>query len=263
MRSPWSLLILAAGLLVGGCARGPHLAERPDLPARFPYHSAEQIRYQLRLPLDTLRAFIGRARLQIHTPAGTDNLSATIVARRHDSLLIRLSPGWGIEAARLLITPDSVLLHDRIHHRLYTGTRADPAVRRLPLLTESDLFLSLLGALYPPPGRWQVTADSSYYYLSDPTGQHRYVVDPARWRVVRYERYNLVGTLVEAYRFEAFDRFGRLFLPRRLLLERPDLDVAVRLYYRTIQLNPPELPFAWHPDNRTRRMPFQALRERP
>lgn len=248
-------------LVLHGCARGPRLAERPDLPAQFPYHSADQIRYQLRLPLDTLYAFTGQASLQMHTPEGTDNLSATIVARRNDSILIRLSPGWGIEAARLLITPDSVFLHDRIHHRLYTGARTELAVRRFPLLPEGDPFLSLLGALYPPPGRWQVTADSSYYYLSDPAGQNRYVVDPARWRVVRYEHYNPVGILVEAYRLEAFDQFGRIFLPRRLQLERPGLGITVRLYYRRLQLNPPEIALVWNPDARTRRLPFQAMTE--
>ncbi len=255
--------LLSILLLLGGCARGPRLAERPDLPARFPYHSADQIRFRLRLPLDTLRAFTGRARLQVHTPEGTDNLSATIVARRNDTLLIRLSPGWGIEAARLLITPDSVLLHDRIHRRLYFGARSEPAVRRLPLLTESDPFLSLLGALYPPPGRWRVTADSGHYYLYDPDGLYRYVVDPARWRVTRYERYHPNGTLVESYRFEAFDRFGRVFLPRQLLLERPAVGVTVRLYYRTLVLNPPALQFVWNPDPRTRRIPLQAMMERP
>lgn len=262
---PAALLTLLIGLLflLGGCARGPRLAERPDLPERFPYHSAEQIRYRLRLPLDTLRAFTGRASLQVHTPEGTDNLSATIAARRDDTLLIRLSPGWGIEAARLLITPDSVLLHDRIHHRLYFGARTELAVRQLPLLTESDPFLSLLGALYPPPGRWIVTADSGHYYLHDPDGLFRYVVDPARWRVMRYERYDPSGTLVESYQFEAFDRFGQVFLPRRLLLERPTVGVTVRLYYRELALNPPDVQFAWNPDARTRRIPFQAMMERP
>ncbi len=262
---PVLLLALLIGLLLllGGCARGPRLAERPELPDRFPYHSAEQIRYQLRLSLDTLRAFTGRASLQLHTPEGTDNLSATIAARRNDTLLIRLSPGWGIEAARLLITPDSVLLHDRLHHRLYFGVRTELAVRQLPLLTEHDPFLSLLGALYPPPGRWLVTADSAYYYLHDPDGLFRYVVDPARWRVVRYERYDLSGTLVESYRFEAFDRFGQVLLPRRLLLERPAVGMTMRLYYRTLELNPPTLQFSWNPDPRTRRVPFQAMMEQP
>lgn len=260
---PLALLLSGMLLWLGGCARGPRLTPRPELPDRFPYHSADQIRYQLRLPLDTLYAFTGQASLQMRTPEGTDNLSATIVARRNDTLLIRLSPGWGIEAARLLITPDSVLLHDRIHRQLYTGARAELATHRLLLLTESDPFLSLLGALYPPPGLWQVAADSNSYYLQDPSGQHRYVVDPARWRVVRYEHYDPSGMLMELYYFEAFDRFGQVFLPRRILLERPGSGMTLRLYYRTLQLNPPDVRFTWNPDTRTRRIPLKVMLERP
>ncbi|SHK96876.1 DUF4292 domain-containing protein [Rhodothermus profundi] len=256
-------LLVSAVLFLSGCARGPRLTERPALPDQFPYHSAEQICYQLRLPADTIHAFTGRARLQVRTPAGTDNLSITIVARRNDSLLIRLSPGWGIEAARLLITPDSVLLHDRVHHRLYAGTRTEQAVRHLPLPAGRDPFLSLLGILYPSSGFWHVTADSGYYYLQDPSRQQRYIVDPTRWRVVRYERYTPTGILVEVYRFEAFSRFGSIFLPRRIHFERPDLGMTVRLYYRTLQLNPPNLQFVWNPDARLRRLPFQAMLEQP
>jgi hypothetical protein len=251
--------LIACMLFLLGCSRGPRLAELPELPARFPYHTTEQIRAYLRLPLDTLKAFSAQATVQLRSPTGIDNLSAIITARRDDSILIRFNAGWGIEAARLLITADSVFLHDRIHRRLYAGTRRDLMPYRLPIITTTqDPFLGLLGALYPPAGFWQVRIDSTYYLLQDTTGYQRYKIDPARWRVVRYERYDAAGHLVEVYHFEAFDRFGQVFLPRRLLIAQPLQGLEARLYYRELTLNPLSLQFTWNPAG-AGRLPLSAL----
>ncbi len=249
-------------LLLAGCSRGPRIVEAPELPARFPYHTAEQIRAHLRLPLDTLLSFTAKANVQLRSPAGIDNLSATVTARRSDSILIRLHAGWGIEAARLLITPDSVFLHDRIHRRLYTAARHDPIRYWLPITTHQDPFLSLLGAFYPPAGFWQVMADSTSYVLQDTAGSYRYRIDPTRWCVVRYEHYNAAGQVIEAFHFDAFDRFGNVFLPRRLRMAQPLQGFEVRLYYRELTLNPPSLAFTWNPTG-TQRLPLNALSDQP
>ena len=59
---------------------------------------------------------------------------------------------------------------------------------------------------------WQVEADSLYYVLKDPAGRKKYIIDPARWRVVQYEERADDGELLEQRSYGEFDIFNGLYL---------------------------------------------------
>ena len=238
------LFILAAALAVAGCSGSRTVADRPALPSAFPTHSLAQIQASLRAEADTLRAFTAKASLALRTPEQSASLSATLRHRRGDSLFMSLSPGLGIEAARVLVTPDSFYVYDRLKKRLSYGSLAYAAgVLPAPLVGD-DVFRSLLGLTVPESSvDWRVEPDSQFYHLVAPDGLQRYVVDPARWRIVRYEAQTPAGELLETRTYDEFDRFGGVLLPRRVELDRPLDATRARLFFREITLNPDALDF--------------------
>lgn len=238
--------LLAVLLVAAGCA-GPRETAAPDaaLPAAFPSHTASQIQHLVTPAADSLQAFTSSARLSINSPQQRGSFSAKLRHRRGDSLFVSISPGLGIEAARVLVTPDSFYVYNRLERSLTYGSRAFAEEHLPAALTAEDLFANLLGYLAPPPqADLDVAADDRYYYLTDAGSRHTYVVDPAVWRVVRYEVRDPQGDLLEVRTFEDFEPMGGVLLPRRLTFEQPQQESTASLYYRDVDFNPESLSFA-------------------
>lgn len=241
------LPLLIAGLFAfwtSGCGPKPPANPRTELPNAFPNHTAENIQTQIRLTSDTLTSFKAKASLSIESPQRSGRFSADVHDRRGDSLYLAISPGLGIEAARALVTPDSFFLYNRIEKKLLYGS-LDAAGEALPVvLTGDDVFRNLLGLVVPEPDvDWVLDADAAFYYLRDPEGLRMYKIDPALWRVVRYEERAPSGELVEERVFDKFDTFDGVYLPRSVVLRRPAEASSASLYYRSLDLNPPALSF--------------------
>ncbi|HMB93868.1 MAG TPA: DUF4292 domain-containing protein, partial [Rhodothermales bacterium] len=236
---------LLATIWLAGCSGSRELADRPDLPDAFPNHTLAQIQQNVDTPAaDTLSTLKAKTSLTIRTPEQSASLSADLNQRRSDSLYMSLSPGLGIEAARVLITPDSFYVYDRIKKQLTYGSLAYASSFLPASLTGEDVFLTLLGFNVPDGNiDWEVTADSALYQLRDPSGRYQYTIDPTVWRVVRYEERTPSGDMLETRTFSDFDLIGGLFLPRRINLERPLDDTRIMVYYRDLTLNTTDLAF--------------------
>jgi hypothetical protein len=254
---PLCALTVALALTALGC-RSTASTAAGELPARFPNHSADQIRQQILLGADTLRAFTAKARVSIDAPSRSGQFSATIRQRRGDSLFMSLSPGLGIEAARILVTPDSVFIYDRINQRLRYGSLQE-AQSRLPApLAVGRGFDVLLGFMAPNAGsQWTVSADSTTYRLATPGGRRKLVVDPTRWRATRYTRYAADSTLMEERTFSEFTTFDGVTIPRRIQVRRTDPDVSASVFYREVRLNPGSLSFDLDVRRSAKRIPLQ------
>lgn len=248
-------------LVLAGCSGSAPRADS-DVPAEFPGHSAQQIHQRIRLSADTLTAYSAKARLTVESPEQSGQFTATIRQRRNDSLYMSISPGLGIEAARMLVTPDSFFVYDRIHKELTFGAVQD-AQRRIPfLLTTEDVFENFLGILAPDPSvRWQVESDDTFYYLHDPDRRRSYTIDPARWRVVEYTQHAASGALVEQRVFSDFTTIAGVTLPQRVRLRRPTDQSSATLYYRDLELNPGPLSFNLHVSDDVTRIPLLGQRQ--
>lgn len=255
-----TLIGLAFACVVAGCS-GPRLADRPtDLPDAFPFHTAAQIQQYLQLEPDTLYGFSANARVSMRSPANSGSFSARVEHRRSDSLYMSIRVTLGIEAARTLVTPDSFFVYDRIHKQLIYGS-LDYTAGLLPEpFASDDLFPSLLGLIVPEAEvPWRVEADSAFYYLHDPANERTYAVDPALWRVVRYEERTPSGMILEERVYSDFDLFHDLYLPRRVVYNRPLDDASASIYYRSLSLNPGEQAFDLRLGDNVERVPVYAL----
>ena len=210
----------------------------------FPNHTVEQIREQvgrLRIPVEAYQA---ESSLSVRSPYQSGSFSADIQHRANDSLLISISPGLGIVAVKMLITPDSFFVYDRINKELSVGSLASmQAMLPLPL-TPAALFDSMLGLLTPEAGTaWTLSSNKNHYIMNDSSDRLSYTIDPVLWRVLRFEERDDAGELVEERTFTEFEDYDGVYLPRRLTFRRPGDDTAASLYYRKLTVNPVSLSF--------------------
>lgn len=254
---------MGLGVILSGCGSSSPTADDPRLPDRFPDHSVDQIRQEILRTSDTLRAFSAKARISIRSPEKNQSFNAVVRQRRADSLFMRFS-AFGIEGGRLLLTPDSVFFFDTRKGVLRTGPAS--AVRQIfPAPISSDeLFESMLGLIAPDSStQWSIQADSTFYYVStdgsvsSASHKSRYLVDPIRWRVVRYVRQNADGTVLEKRHFSDFRFTEGILIPHRVVFRRPADDLSANVSYEEVNLNPSDLSFSLDVPARIPRRPFQ------
>lgn len=148
----------------------------------------------------------------------------------------------GIEGGRLLLTQDSVFFFDTRRAVLRAGPAS--SVRTLiPVpVSSSRLFQNMLGLIAPPRKQdWSLQSDSSYYYLSASSTNVQYVVDPKRWRVVRYQKTTPEGTVLQKRLFSDFRPVDGVQMPHQLIFRRPNAELSAVVNYRQITLNPSRL----------------------
>jgi hypothetical protein len=232
------------GLIGLTACSGPARTTAPGtMPGAFPNHSAEDIRTSIRRPADTLRTFAADARVTVRSPSRNRSFNADVRQQRADSLFMRFSL-FGIEGGRMLMTPDSVFFYDTRKQTLRAGP-IEQAQRLLPApVASGEVFANMLGLIAPDAGTdWTVTADSSLYYLKDPTGQRQWTIDPSRWRVVRYTEKRADGTVLETRKFSNFRLVRGVVVPHRVVFQRPSEDLMARIQYENLRLNPSGLSF--------------------
>ena len=225
-----------------------------ELPEGFPNHSLEDIQSNLNALTVPVEAYLAESSLSVKTPARSGSFSASISHRKNDSLLITISM-LGIQGVKTLVTPDSFYVHDRINKELTIGG-IHSLQKILPLpVTSETLYSSMLGLLEPEnESRMELTSDSRYYTITIPSQNKKFMVDPAFWRVVRYEERAIDGTLIEERTFSEFDDVEGVYLPRRLTFRRPGDDMSASIYYRDININPRKISFDFKVDSSVERI---------
>ena len=230
------------------------------MPTGFPDHSATDIRTLLLQGVDSVTAYRARARISVRTRERTRTFNAQVRHRRADSLFMRVSL-FGVEGGRLLLTRDSVFFYNTRRAVLRAGPLRD-VQRIFPAPVSSPRFFqNMLGLIAPGTAEaWSVTADSSLYYMAGPRRRTRYTVDPARWRVVRFEQRGPTGNVRQKRLFSNFRTVRGLVLPERVLFERPAADLRALVQYQDLTLNPADLSFGLNVPPDVPRRPFSQQR---
>ena len=238
-----TLFIIA--ITLASCSGSRKSIDTPaELPSEFPNHTLAQIYSNLNRLSVPLHSYEAETSLTVRSPARNGSFSAKIWHRENDSLLINVSPGFGIVAVKTLITPDSFFVHDRINRELTVGQLASlQSILPLPVTSE-DIYASMLGLLAPEESDdWDLKSDSRYYTLSGSMSNQSYFIDPVYWRVVRYEERSSSGSLIEERTFSEFENVEGVYLPRRLTFRRPGDKTSASIYFRDMNINPNALSF--------------------
>ncbi len=232
-------MIILVGVVATGLACASSERVGRSLPDGFPNHSPTEIAGFIRIGVDTLRAYSAESSAAIASSLGSGHFTARTRHRRNDSMRVDVTVQFGIEASRILFTPDSFYVYDRIKNTVYLGDISN-AKRLLPTPWISpELFLDVLGFPDTDIGSgWTVTADSTRYYLTDENGRISMFVDPTRWRIERIEQRDEYDRLVEQKSYLDFRPFDGLVLPSRIVIRRPLDRISATIQHRSVDLNP-------------------------
>lgn len=242
-------VVLAALVVLGGCAKGPLVRDAPDRGTSrgFPDHTASQIVAAVAASVANVRAASSDGRITLtsggRSQDATFSLRARFAGTATDSVTVVVRGPLGIEGGRGVVSADSFLAADRINRRLYVGT-VDAVERYVPGGgSPEQLARAALGLLVPEADTdWIVTPAANRYVLRAPLaggGTRELVVDPALWRVVALRDRDRSGALVGSQEASAFDRVQGVVVPRRVLVTGGDVEAV--LEHRTLALNPADL----------------------
>ncbi|MFO8232091.1 MAG: DUF4292 domain-containing protein [Longimonas sp.] len=236
--------IFAIAALLSACGSSAPVVEEEGVPNAFPNHTPADIREAVHGSTDTLTAFEGEVRMDLNSPMQSGRFRATLRQRRSDTLWMNVRGPLGIDAARMMVTPDSFYVHNRIDEELAVGP-VESAQQVLPVPVSSEtLFQNLMGLLVlPTEGDWSLRHDDELYHLEDAEGRYTYSVDPSIWRVVRFVERDEQGTVVDERVFTDHTRVDGVLIPSRVVLRRPGDGIRALMTYRSITLTPESLSF--------------------
>ena len=142
MKPAASALLLLALLTNAGCKSGkPIPLAGTDLPARSPEKLLERL--LAHEAMDTVGYYSARGNVSVDLPDGSRSFKAHIRLVRDSAAWISVVPALGIEVARILLTPDSLKLLDKLNDQYFVGDSA-AARTRFGLQPSLDLLQQAL-----------------------------------------------------------------------------------------------------------------------
>ena len=167
MNLPAKAGALAAIILTAGCKTSKPISTlKPELPPR----SAEKLLERIQVAhTDTFRYYSAKAAVEFNTPPDDHkSFKAQIRSVRDSAAWVSIVPALGIEAARILLTPDSLKLMDRLHDQYFLGDTTS-AKARFGLSPNLTLFQQALLGMpigLDPNERYRSDRDNGQYVLT-------------------------------------------------------------------------------------------------
>ena len=187
-----------------------------------------------RLDLPTLPAALTAAGdLSIRSPLYTGGAAMRLKHRANDSMLVSLAvPGLGIEAARLLVTPDSFFLYNRLERSVTVGTED-----LLPaMFNVAEAMRRMLGLIRPDGKKaWELVETADGLVLRDADRREQWIIDPALGRVLSYERRLPSGRLAEGLYFAEFVPVDGELYPKRVTYRNPVQSTNGLIHFRSLE----------------------------
>ncbi|MCY4001659.1 MAG: DUF4292 domain-containing protein [Bacteroidetes bacterium] len=171
---------------------------------------------------------------------------AEILHRRADSLLmIFRAPVFGFEAARLLVTQDSLFMYDRLRKHIFVADTTHPVFLRI--LRVQNAMEYLLGYMRPTnPHDLKLLSDPNGIILEDSLMNRSYTIDPTYWRIVHFAQRDHLGSLVEAYYYNDFFQVGDTYFPQQIIYRNLPEQTNIILSYNQILIDPPMKPLGFN-----------------
>lgn len=244
--------IILIVLIIAGCASSRPALDRIDPVMVYEVESVMDSVWAHTLPM-SLQA---RGDLSMKTPLYSGTLTAEILHRRADSLLMVFRVrGLNIEGGRLLVTQDSLFFYDRFAQTLRIAGSSHPALPAL--FSVQNAIEQMLGYVRPIRGTpLQLTSTQDGLVLTDSLMHRTYTVDPEYWRTVQMVQHDTSGVLLEALYFNDFFAVGEKFFPRQIIYRNPAMSTNAILYYRSLSVNEPIAPMSLDLPSDVNRVPL-------
>lgn len=159
-------LLLVALLAAAGCKPGRTLPlVGRDIPPRSPEKLLERLLQQAEPPA---RYYSAKASVDLQLPDGGRSFKAQLRSVRDSAAWVSVVPALGVEVARVLMTPDSVKLLDRVNDHFYLGDSATTHQRfgLMPSLGMLQRALLGLPVGLDPAEKYRADREDGLYVLT-------------------------------------------------------------------------------------------------
>lgn len=167
MRRAGKAVVLLALLTSSACKSGKPLPLiGKDIPARSPEKLIEQL--LLNSERLNVRYYSAKAAIELNLPTGNKSFKAQIRSATDSAAWVSVVPALGIEAARLLITEDSLKLLNRIDDQYFIGNSGS-VMEKFKIRPDLSLFQEALLGLpigLEPNEKYRSERENGEYVLT-------------------------------------------------------------------------------------------------
>lgn len=157
MNTAGKAIMLLAMLVTIACKTSkPISILNPELPPRSAEKLVERV---IAINIDTFHYYSAKANVDLELPDGGKSFKAQIRSVRDSAAWVSVVPALGIEVARILLTPDSLKMLDKVNDRFFVG---DTAAARAKFGLQPSLGLFQQALLGRP-----IALDPNEKYRSD------------------------------------------------------------------------------------------------
>lgn len=173
--------------------------------------------------------FITKAHIELLSVNKNENLLASIKYLYPNTYLISIRSVTGIEAARIYITNDTVIINDRINRQVLFGK---PGIIGRKYGVSPEIFPLLLGDFIREKGNTSSTGcDNGFSDVSSTISgaKIRYLLDCKKGKAVSAVREGSNNKDIYKFRFEKFNKIHDLIYPTGIKAEYSDMKINVRI----------------------------------
>jgi outer membrane lipoprotein-sorting protein len=178
--------------------------------------------------------------------------SFTLLLKRPDSLLLRLTGPFGLKLGTAFVTRREFQFYNSLKNQLISGpTNPENLSRILRVRMTFDDLTSLMtgGIFFPddrrPPDETAVQEEQIVLMYHDTSGSRQYWIDPESLLIARIDHLDGGGKLTLEQQFSDFQTFQGTAVPRRIRLTQPRERRMVALNYSDLLLNTGPLEFTF------------------
>jgi hypothetical protein len=166
---------------------------------------------------------------------------------KQDSLYIKLEGPFGLDIAKVLITPLNFIYYNVQENKVITGPSTEThinAILKIKLGFEdlkNTFFCSFIFAEEPNDSSEAPTGDNLYMYsINRESGKQNFYIMPANYKINRYNITGKTGLLLEV-KYSGFNNTDNIIFPSQIKIKKPSDKQTVWINYETIELNNSEI----------------------
>jgi Domain of unknown function (DUF4292) len=179
---------------------------------------------------------IQKAEIEIKSEAGKEKIVGNMKFRKPGTYLLSIRGQAGIEAARILITADTILINDRINKKLYHGSpgylleKYGFKINMLPII-----FGDFVADIYKND-TIKCVNNQAYVSSKDEDKEISYVINCARKKVYEIRLYDPVSGNMVRLKFEKFGKNTETNFARTIKIEDTSNNTTITISIEKIEL---------------------------
>lgn len=184
-----------------------------DISKREPLENGDLMKFVLRQNLSNSGFFISKAQVTVTTDGEKTKFIASVKFEYPDRYLISLKSKSGIEAARIFISSDTILINDRINRKLYHG-RADYLNFKYGIPVK--LLPGIFGDLVLPDNTKSLEGCSNNLSKLDYIGsgvKYSYIIDCRKGKVIELHNFSQINSKEVVVNFNKFLDINSILYP--------------------------------------------------